>query len=457
MSETETNEDNLPEPKRLGLLAEYAGPDELISAAERATDDGYSRVEAFAPFAVLGIDEALKAKKTILPWIVLCCGLTGGTLALAMQCYMNGVEGAWWLSGYDYTISGKPSFSIPAFMPVTFEVIILLSSFGSFFGMILLNGLPKLSNPLFNNERFSRATSNGFFLYVESDDPKYAEAETSAYLTSIGAVAVEPIDEEVTGHAIPGVIHMVGAVVVTLAFVPPLWLLATSTTTWTTPRISWFKDMENQSKSKAQTMTPLFADGRAMRLDVPGTVARGSLNADIELNLGVSAEDAVAISPTRVQAQLVAFSDGETDAAAGEGDGAEGAEPPEPNWVDSFPLPVTAELMDRGEQRYNIYCATCHGLGGDGDGLITQRAMALEQGTWILPTNFYTEAVITQPNGKMFNTITNGIRNMPGYKSQISVEDRWAIVLYVRALQRSRMASADDLPAEKLNELSNLN
>ena len=435
-----------PQAERLGLLAEYDGPEELIDAARQATDEGYTRVEAFAPFAVIGIDEALKAKGTILPWICLVLGLCGGAGALAMQCYMNGVEGPWWFSGYAFTISAKPLLSIPAFMPVTFEVIILSASFGAFFGMILLNGLPKLSNPLFRNERFSRATSDGFFLFVESKDPKFAEAETSAYLTSLGASAIEPIDSETEGHVVPGVIHMVGAVSLSIALVPLFWIWAVSSTTSETPRISLFYDMETQAKAKTQTAYSLFADGRAMRLNVPGTVGRGSLVEDVEYHEGITPEVGLA-GARRVSARFVADGDDAEELPAVE---------PEPNWVADFPLPVTRELMDRGEQRFNIYCATCHGLGGDGDGLITQRAMQLEQGTWILPTSIHAQPVVEQPNGKLYSTITNGIRNMPGYKSQISTEDRWAIVLYIRALQRSRAATADDIPADQLNALLNV-
>ena len=113
--------------------------------------------------------------------------------------------------------------------------------------------------------------------------------------------------------------------------------------------------------------------------------------------------------------------------------------------------------MDRGEERFNIHCAACHGLGGDGDGLVTTRSIELEQGTWVQPTSIHTAAVIEQPVGRLYNTITNGIRKMPAYRELITVEDRWAIVLYIKALQRSRTATADDLPADKLRELSNVN
>ncbi|TWT46754.1 quinol:electron acceptor oxidoreductase subunit ActD [Botrimarina hoheduenensis] len=464
MSKTHPSHD-APQGKRLGLLAQFAGPEELVAAAEKATDAGYQRVEAFSPFPVLGIDEALKNPRTILPYVVLMLGLSGMCIALLMQCYMNGMEfpGApWGLSGYDFLISGKPSFSIPAFIPVTFEVIILLSAFGAFFGMILLNGLPKLSNPLFRSERFAAATDDGFFLFVEASDPKFAEAETEAFLSSLGGSGIEGIDEPVTGHAVPGFLYLVGAAVATLALLPPMYLWATSGTTSTVPRISFFKDMENQPKVKPQTTFALFKDGRGMRVAVPGTVARGGLKDDAKLYFGYEPEDGFVGGPRRIEAMLASYSV-QPVADGPDADGADSATPPaadqpkEENWVTEFPVKVTKELMERGQQRFNIHCAVCHGLDGGGMGLVTKRALELEQGTWTQPTSVHAESVVEQPVGKLFNTISNGVRKMPGYKEHIAVEDRWAIVLYLRAIQRSQLATADDLPKDKLIELSNLN
>ncbi|TWT99864.1 Cytochrome c [Botrimarina colliarenosi] len=472
MTDTATT-DVTPQPKRLGLLAQFAGPDELIAAAEKVTDAGYQKVEAYSPFAVIGIDEALKAKKTQLPWLVFCMGLTGCLVGITMQCYMNGVEGSWWLSGYDYLISGKPSFSIPAFIPVTFELTILLSAFGAFFGMLAFNQLPKLFNPLLRSDRFAEVTTDGFFLLVDAKDGKYAEAETEAFLTSVGATAVETVDEVVTGYALPAGIHLVGASVATAALLVPLYLWMTSSTTTSLPRITLFKDMENQAKYKAQRPSTLFADGRAARPPIDGTVARGSGKDDVELYYGVKPESnlvgafgggdlqfASFNGDGPVKATLVAEGD-EADSAAEPAEAAADAAPAEmeeKDWVTEFPksLKISSQLMDRGQQRFNIHCAACHGLTGAGDGLVTQRALGLQQGTWVQPTSLHAEAVVTQPVGRIFNTITNGIRKMPGYKEHITPEDRWAIVLYLQALQRSQNASADDLPADKRRELSTL-
>ena len=120
-------------------------------------------------------------------------------------------------------------------------------------------------------------------------------------------------------------------------------------------------------------------------------------------------------------------------------------------------LAVDEQLIRRGQQRYGIFCATCHGQGGDGDGLVTLRALELEQGTWVKPTSLHAEPIRDQPVGQLFHAISNGVRKMPGYASQIPVKDRWAIVAYVRALQRTRTASSADVPADVLPTMRELN
>jgi mono/diheme cytochrome c family protein len=109
---------------------------------------------------------------------------------------------------------------------------------------------------------------------------------------------------------------------------------------------------------------------------------------------------------------------------------------------------VDARLLARGHERYAVFCAPCHGLSGHGDGMVARRADRLQQGTWTPPSSFHVEPVSARPVGHLFNTITNGIRTMPAYGSQVGVADRWAIVAYVRALQRSQRASIDDVPPE---------
>jgi mono/diheme cytochrome c family protein len=194
----------------------------------------------------------------------------------------------------------------------------------------------------------------------------------------------------------------------------PFALIARSrATTSARPRIQVIRDMGKQPKLKTQTASPLFADGRAMRPPVPGTVARGELEESTAYRTG-RAGDA---------------------------------------WITAFPVPVTERLMQRGRERYDIFCAPCHGLAGYGDGPVSKRADALQEGTWTPPSSYHTDLIRGRQVGHLFNTITYGIRTMPAYGSQIPVLDRWAIVLYMRALQRSQDASVNDVPPELRRQL----
>ncbi len=151
-------------------MAEYTDENALLVASRKVRDSGYTKTDAYTPFPVHGIDEALGIKPTVLPFIVLCMGLTGLCTALVMQYWMNGID-------YPYIISGKPMGSWPAFIPVSFELTILFSAFTTFLGMWALNGLPCFSNPVFTSPRFDRATNDRFFLHVDSRD-KYFNRES---------------------------------------------------------------------------------------------------------------------------------------------------------------------------------------------------------------------------------------------------------------------------------------
>ena len=123
------------------------------------------------------------------------------------------------------------------------------------------------------------------------------------------------------------------------------------------------------------------------------------------------------------------------------------------DWIEVAPIEITSGVLERGRQRYEIFCSPCHGLAGFGDGMVAKRADELQEGTWTPPTSFHSELIRDRADGHLFNTITNGIRNMPGYGSQIPIEDRWAVVAYVRALQLSQNASIDDVPVETRAQL----
>ncbi|MDA7951960.1 MAG: DUF3341 domain-containing protein, partial [Pirellulaceae bacterium] len=162
----ETCQNNEAEVSVVGLVAEYHEPHHLVDASREVHNAGYQLTDSYTPFPIHGIDQAMGIRPTILPWIVFCVGITGGSLGLYMQYWMNAVD-------YPYLISGKPLFGIPANIPVTFEITILTSAITTLFGMLLLNRLPKYSNPLFRVKNFYRATNDRFFIFIDANDKLY--------------------------------------------------------------------------------------------------------------------------------------------------------------------------------------------------------------------------------------------------------------------------------------------
>jgi len=171
-----------------GLMVEFDSASRLVEAAEQVRDRGFERWDVHTPFPIHGMDDAMGIRGTQLPFIVLVCGITGCALGILMQWWMNAVD-------YPLNISGKPLFGLPANIPVIFELTVLLSAFGTFFGMWGLNGMPRLHHPLFKSRRFRRATQDRFFIVIEADDPRFDDVETRAFLESLGGLSIEAVND----------------------------------------------------------------------------------------------------------------------------------------------------------------------------------------------------------------------------------------------------------------------
>lgn len=185
-----------------GLIAEFETPGQLLEAAEEVRKAGYRWWDCCTPFPVHGLDGAMGIKPTILPVMVFFAGMTGTMAGFALQAFTNAADfSIWamvWVTGYPYLISGKPLISVPAFIPVMFEVTILLAALTAVFGMFTMNGLPRLHHPLFNSKRFRRVTDDRFFVVIEARDPKYFRSRTETFLESLGATAVEEVRDDDT-------------------------------------------------------------------------------------------------------------------------------------------------------------------------------------------------------------------------------------------------------------------
>jgi hypothetical protein len=169
-----------------GVLAEFRNPKELVDAAALVEKSGYNKYDTYAPFPIHGMEKAMGLKNSPLGWIVLVGGILGFTGALALMI---------WTMGYDYplNISGKPYINLPAYVPVTFELTVLLSAFAAVFGMFALNKLPRLHNPLFSVERFSKATDDGFFICIEAVDDLFSEEKVTSMFNNAGAIHIETV------------------------------------------------------------------------------------------------------------------------------------------------------------------------------------------------------------------------------------------------------------------------
>lgn len=171
-----------------GYLAEFDTPTQLVEAARKVRLAGYTKTDAFSPFPIHEIDEALGIKRSILPFLVFAGGVTGLLTGIALQ---------WFVHVYDYPIivGGRPYFSLPSFIPPAYELTILFAAFTAVFGMILLNGLPKPYHPVFNVPRFALATREKFFLLIERRDPKFDFEETRTFMETLNAQEVFDVEE----------------------------------------------------------------------------------------------------------------------------------------------------------------------------------------------------------------------------------------------------------------------
>jgi len=170
-----------------GLVAEFADDKALVDAARRAHAAGYRKVDAYAPFSVEGLSDALGFRSDRVALITLLGGILGGIGAYFLQ---------WYTAVIDYPINagGRPLHSWPAFIPATFEMTVLGAALAAFFGMLILNGLPRLVHPIFNTPDFDLASRNRFFLCIEARDPRFEPGETRAFLDSLEPMRVAEVE-----------------------------------------------------------------------------------------------------------------------------------------------------------------------------------------------------------------------------------------------------------------------
>lgn len=411
MSYTHAKIEEQRPPQLYGLIAEFTSPDDLIDAARTVQDAGYKNYECYSPHPVHGIDQAMKTPYSPIPWLVLGGGLTGTSLAILMQWWMNARD-------YPYIISGKPFFSLPAQMPVAFELTILLAGITAFVGMIGLNKLFSFYSPLNKSKTMQRITDDRYALVIEANDPNFRLEATSELLNGAGAGHLEACYEEYQSEDPPFVFWQIIVLLTVIGLVPLALVFKSSFVVSDAEPLRIDHGMAYQQKVKAQSKSPVgtFPSDVSSQPYIEGTVIFGSTE-DEHFDKGKVNGQFVNGFPTRIKEKL-----------------------------DKPDLATT--LIARGQRQFGIYCSVCHGAAGYGDGMVhriaTERAGSGDLSNlslWVPPKSMHDPLIASKPDGEIFDTITNGKNKMLGYGYRVTPDDRWAIVLYVRALQKSQKSN----------------
>ncbi len=370
------------------ITALFDSPDEIIHAAHETRGAGYTRFDVNTPYPVHGMDKAMGLKQSRLGVFALVFGLLGAVSAVGLMSWVTLVE-------YPLVIGGKPFWSWPAFVPVAFEITVLLASVLSVVTMIVLYfKFPNVSHPLHDTPYMKKVSSDKFGICIQADDPNFNEQQVRELLKHVGGKEIAPVffDLEELDHGqrifdpkFLGVLAITAVVVSGATYVTFNKILFMEPFSW----------MSTQAKQKAQRPSDLFKDGIGMRRPVEGTVARGFLPYPYK---------------------------GKPDEAG-------------KNLIN--PLLPTKEVIERGKAKFLTYCSPCHGNFGRGDSRL--------QGQFPNPPTLHSDKVRNWPDGNIYHVITEGQNVMPSYAAQVSREDRWAIIQYIRVLQRAHNAKESDL------------
>ncbi len=357
---------------------------DLLQAIPAVRAQARGRVEAYTPYPVHGLDAALGLRRSPLGGMVLVAGALGAVTALFFQ---------WWISAVDYPIvvGGKPLFSWQAFVPIMFEVTVLFATFTAGLGMLLLlNRLPFFGHPLLASKAIAGVTRDKFALAIEAEDEPLDVVAAAAALRAAGAVILEVLPAPVRE---PMPLRFVARAAAAIRVVCALGGYARYWAVKLFPVLPPMVHMEEQPKLGPQQASTFFRDGHGMQRPVEGTVARGHLP-----YLIATQEEAAALIN---------------------------------------PLPRTRPVLERGRRGWNEHCAVCHGAVGNGVPTLTSAYGAK-------PANLHTQTLRDYPDGKIFHVIMTGKNAMPSYAADMSDDDAWAIVHYVRVLQRAQNARDED-------------
>ncbi len=377
-------------PAPVGVVGLFDSAEALVAAVPRVKARSLGALNAYTPYPVHGLDKALGIPRSPLGYLVLLAGLLGVLLAIGMQGWMNAID-------YPQVIGGKPFFAWPAYIPIIFELMVLISAFTTFFGMLgLFNRLPYLGHPLLASSAIAEITRDKFALAIEKKGEHLDVTAAEQALLAAGSHSVEFLFPTVVARErkpddLPFATFATVSLVVltaTLAGWGWHWVIKLF------PELPPMSHMLAQARLDPQEESLFFMDGRTMRMPPVGAIARGHLP--------------YLLQPDRddEQAGLLLAS----------------------------PLPQSATVLAQGRKVFDNTCAVCHGVAGDGKKMLSDKYMAQ-------PANLHTARIRNYPDGRLFHVITVGKGSMPAYGPFLSEADRWSAVHYVRALQQSQNAS----------------
>ncbi|MFI5396927.1 MAG: quinol:electron acceptor oxidoreductase subunit ActD [Candidatus Binatia bacterium] len=357
---------------------------ELVKAIPGVRARHLGRVEAYTPYPVHGIDAALGLRRSPLGGMVLVAGALGAVTALFFQ---------WWMSAVDYPIpvGGKALFSWQAFVPIMFEITVLFATFTAGLGMlVLLNRLPFFGHPLLSSKAIVGITRDKFALAVEADGAALDVEAAQAALRTAGATVLEvlsyPLAEPFSLKGLSRTVLGIAISCVAAGYIM-YWAIKLF------PVLPPMVHMEDQPRLDVQKGDAFFRDGHGMQRPVEGTVARGHLPYMIE-----------------TQDQAAALVN---------------------------PLPRTPEVLQKGRKVWNEHCTVCHGALGNGVPTLTSAYGAK-------PANLQAQTFRDYPDGKIYHVIMVGKNAMPSYAADLTEDERWTVVHYLRALQRAQNAKDED-------------
>jgi mono/diheme cytochrome c family protein len=369
------------------VLGLYVDPQKIVDAAKQIRSRKLGRMEAYTPYPVHGLDHALGIGKSRLGALVLGMGMLGTSLALLFE---------WWTSAVDYPLitGGKPLFSWQAFVPVMFEVTVLFATFTAGLAMLFaFNKLPFFGHPVLHSQAIKSITRDKLALSIESTGAAFDVESARQALLENGAESVEtvPFPEWSRPLSLVGLLQIIGAIVAA-CLVSGVGIYGVQKML---PVVLPMVHMHDQPKLNAFRSSTFFSDGRGMRPAVAGTVARGHLPPAFKT-------------------------------------------PEEAGTMLANPLPLTQKVAERGRKVFDDHCMVCHGSVGDGVALLS-RAYGAK------PGNLLTNEMHARPDGYVYGVLMLGKNSMPSYAPDLDESDRWAVVHYVRILQRSQNAKDEDL------------